>query len=169
MDGRLYGIEAELLGQLTDWWRVDSSFGWLDTLYDDGQILNPVTNVDIGGNEFQNAPEFTFTIGNDFTLLQREIGSLIARFDANYMGHWQYDMYQGRIPASAQLDAGSKPYWLLNMRLAWDSERYTIAGWVKNLTDEYYNVYGLNINPFLLDYFQRGAPRTYGIDVTYKF
>jgi iron complex outermembrane receptor protein len=169
VDGRLYGIEAELLGQLTDWWRLDSSFGWLDTLYDDGQILNPVTNVDIGGNEFQNAPDFTFTIGNDFTLLRREAGSLIARFDANYMGNWQYDMYQGRIPASARLDAGSKPYWLLNMRIAWDSEHYTVAGWVKNLTDEYYNVYGLNINPFLLDYFQRGAPRTYGIDFTYKF
>jgi len=93
VDGRLYGIEAELLGQLADWWRVDSSFGWLDTLYDDGQILNQVTNVDICGNEFQNAPDFTFTIGNDFTLLQREAGSLIARFDANYMGNWQYDMY----------------------------------------------------------------------------
>ncbi|HEU4428095.1 MAG TPA: TonB-dependent receptor, partial [Myxococcota bacterium] len=169
VDGRLYGVEAEMLAQLTDWWRIDSSFGYLDTRYDDNQILNPVTNVDIGGNQFQNAPDYTFTIGNDLTLLTRDAGSLIARFDANYMGNWEYDPYQGRIPASPQLDDGSDPYWLLNTRVAWDSEHYTISGWVKNLTDEYYNVYGLNINPFLLDYFQRGAPRTYGIDFTYKF
>jgi iron complex outermembrane receptor protein len=169
VDGRLYGIELEALMQLADWWRVDSSLGWLDTRYDDDQILNPVTNVDIGGNQFQNAPDFTFTIGNDVTLLTRDAGSLITRFDANYMGNWEYDPYQGRIPASPQLDDGSDPYWLLNTRIAWDSEHYTISGWVKNLTDEYYNVYGLNINPFLLDYFQRGAPRTYGIDFTYKF
>ncbi len=169
VDGRLFGVEAELLAQLADWWRLDSSFGWLDTKYDKDQILNPVTNVDIGGNQFQNAPDFTFAVGSDFTLLERDYGALNARFDANYMGDWEYDPYQGRIPSSQQLAEGSKPYWLLNMRVAWDSEHYSIGGWVKNLTDEYYNVYGLNINPFLLDYFQRGAPRTYGLDVTVRF
>ncbi len=169
VDGRLFGAEAELLAQLTDWLRIDSSFGWLDTKYDKNQILNPVTNVDIGGNQFQNAPDFTFTVGSDINLLDREAGALNLRFDANYMGDWEYDPYQGRIPSSQQLRAGSQPYWLLNSRIVWDSERYAIGGWVKNLTNEYYNVYGLNINPFLLDYFQRGAPRTYGIDFTYRF
>ena len=40
---------------------------------------------------------------------------------------------------------------------------------MKNLFDEYYYTYGLNINVFGLDYLNRGFPRTYGVEATVKF
>jgi iron complex outermembrane receptor protein len=48
-------------------------------------------------------------------------------------------------------------------------DKLSISAWAKNLTDKFYWVYGLNLNAFRQDYFTRGAPRTYGLEATYRF
>jgi iron complex outermembrane receptor protein len=44
-----------------------------------------------------------------------------------------------------------------------------VTAWAKNLTDEFYYTYGININSLFEDYLTRGMPRTYGVQLTYHF
>lgn len=59
---------------------------------------------------------------------------------------------------------------LFNARATYTfDDRPSVSLWGKNLTNKFYYVYGLNLNAFYLDYFARGAPRTYGIEATMRF
>ena len=63
-------------------------------------------------------------------------------------------------------------YTKLNARLSWLSsdERWEIAAWVKNLTDEVYRIYAFDLTADL-GYIQEvyAAPRTYGVSVGVNF
>ena len=64
-----------------------------------------------------------------------------------------------------------------NARLSFDSagpRNFSVAFWVKNVTDEKYLAYGLNQNDadtgqLGFDYTLVGEPRTYGVEVGYRF
>ena len=61
---------------------------------------------------------------------------------------------------------------LLNGRitLADTTDRYAVSLWGANLTDEEYDVYGINLQSgFGFNYFMEGAPRTWGVELTYRF
>ena len=62
------------------------------------------------------------------------------------------------------------PHHLVNARLAYTTDTYTAAAYVKNIADQYYNVYGINTESFAFnDYFIRGEPRTYGVELSVRF
>ncbi len=58
---------------------------------------------------------------------------------------------------------------MVNGRVTYDTERWAVSLWTKNLTNKFYYTYGLNINVFGLDYLNRGTPRTYGVEATFRF
>jgi iron complex outermembrane receptor protein len=64
---------------------------------------------------------------------------------------------------------GNPSYWLADARLTYELEQYSVTAWAKNLTDEFYYTYGININSLFEDYLTRGMPRTYGVQLTYHF
>jgi iron complex outermembrane recepter protein len=76
---------------------------------------------------------------------------------------------QATLLASPELACRNPSYWLYNARAAWETDALTVAAWVRNLTDEGYYTYGLNLNAFYQDYLVRGVPRTYGVEVRYRF
>jgi iron complex outermembrane recepter protein len=182
VNGEVLGFEAEFDWQATDTLLIDSALGLLDTEYDDNQSFTP-GGLDVGGNEFPNAPGITFQAGATWTAWQSEYGKLTLRGDAQYMGEYWFDPFNDYnqnpcdqpgpgasvLLASPELACKNPSYWLFNARAAYDTDRYSVSAWVKNAGDEFYFTYGLNLNAFYQDYLVRGAPRTYGIEATVRF
>ncbi len=185
-DGELYGAEAELVAQVTDWLAVNAALGVLESEYS-GNAVDPSDpsnlTLDINGNQFPNAPDLTFSAGVDVTLWERDDKALILNAQAQYMGEYFFDPFgsYGQDPcdqpapgfnvlqATPELACGNPSYWLANARLTFEAEHYALSLWGRNLTDEFYYVYGLNLNAFYQDYLTRGAPRTYGGEITVRF
>ena len=131
----------------------------------------------INGNPFPNAPKVTFSAGFDWNVLDRGDNKLTLRGETSYMGKYYFDPFKnyGQAPcdqsaagfnilqAGPSIACGNPSYWLVNARLSYDTPKWSVAAWGKNLTDKFYYTYGLNINVFGLDYLNRGSPRTYGV------
>jgi iron complex outermembrane recepter protein len=186
-NGRVFGMEAELAAQVTDAVRFDASFGYLDTKYK-GNSIDPTDpaslTLNINGNRFPNAPKITFSAGVDVTAFETENSKLVLRADTQYMGKYFFDPFgsYGQDPCDAprtgtlvlqatpEIACGNPGYWLVNARATYTmDDKYSVSLWAKNLTNKFYYVYGLNLNAFYQDYFTRGAPRTYGVEVTARF
>ena len=82
--------------------------------------------------------------------------------DESYFGYY----HDGRL--------GS--YDLLNAQVAWSNQKLTVSLWGRNLTDEEYATHGLYFGADPRDdfgawsnqsYYQLGAPRTYGLEISY--
>jgi iron complex outermembrane receptor protein len=187
-DGRIYGGEAELAFKATDTLRFDASLGLLDSKYKGNQVAaanapaSPLLTRPINGNPFPNAPSVTMAAGFDWTVWSTDARKLTVRGDTQYMGKYYFDPFkdygQGNITqgspgnilaATPELSLGNPSYWLFNARLTYETDRYSVSAWGKNLTNKFYYVYGLNLNAFYQDYLTRGAPRTYGIEAGVKF
>ena len=185
-NGRLFGGEAELAVQATPTLRFDASLGLLNTKYTNNILdpLNPSSaTLPINGNPFPNAPGTTFSLAFDWDALQHGDGKLTLHGDTSYMGKYYFDPFKnyGQDPcdkpapgfnilqAGPNIACGNPAYWLFNARLAYNTPRWSVAAWGKNLTNKVYYTYGLNINVFSLDYLNRGQPRTFGIEGTVRF
>lgn len=175
LDGELYGAELEVIGQLSNALRVVAGLGYLHTEYDDGQFLAPgdpnasdPRGFDIGGNSFPFAPEVTASIAPEYLIADVGGGELIFSAEAQYQSHQEYDFFND-MQAQGPMKDGQDAYTLFNARVTYNIGDVSVALWGKNLTDKYYNSYAINIEGFGANYFVPGPPRTYGIDVTYRF
>ncbi len=181
-NGELSGLEVELVALPTSTLEIRASLGLLESEYDSNQQFTP-TGLDIGGNDFPNAPDETFIAGFTWDAWSSNQGTLSISAEAKYMGEYVFDPfgdYEGNYPggsadtgsgfaASAELAEGNPDYWTYDARATFEGANYSVSLWGKNLSDEFYYVYGLNLNAFGQDYFTRGMPRTYGLEVTYNF
>lgn len=180
-DGEVQGMEVEVDWQPVADLLLRASLGYLDTKYDDQVLAEDGTNI--GGNEFPNAPKFTGHIGAEWLAFSAAGGDVILSGEAQYMDAYWFDPFnnygqspcdqpaagQATLQASPALACQNPDYWLFNARASWETESFTIAAWVRNLTDEGYYSYGLNLNAFYSDYLVRGMPRTYGVEFSYRF
>jgi iron complex outermembrane recepter protein len=186
-NGRVFGMEAELAAQVAEPLRFDASFGYLNTKYK-GNTIDPTDpaslTLNINGNRFPNAPKVTFSAGFDLTAFDNGKSKLVLRGDTQYMGKYFFDPFgsYGQDPcdrprtgtlvlqATPEIACGNPGYWLVNARATYTlDDKYSLSVWGKNLTNKFYYVYGLNLNAFYQDYFTRGAPRTYGVELTARF
>ncbi len=185
-DGRLFGGEAELTWQPSNFLRIDSSIGYLNSKYQ-GNEIDPndptALTLNINGNNFPNAPELTFNAGVELVPLDDGRNKLTLRGDASYMGEYFFDPFgnYGQDPcdepvpgsivllATPELACGNPSYWLFDARVTYERDNFAISAWGRNLSNKFYYVYGLNLNAFYQDYLTRGAPRTYGVEATVRF
>ncbi|MGB6229944.1 MAG: TonB-dependent receptor [Litorimonas sp.] len=182
VDGRVFGAEAELDWQVSDTLLVEVNGGFLDTKYDANQSFTP-GGLDVGRNEFPNAPNVTAQAGATWTAWEDGDNSVVVRADAQYMGEYFFDPFnsynqdpcdqpgpgQTVLLASPELACGNPDYILLNGRISYEAENYTLSAYARNITDKFYYTYGLNLNAFFQDYLVRGEPRTYGVEATFRF
>ncbi|MEL6877167.1 MAG: TonB-dependent receptor [Pseudomonadota bacterium] len=185
-DGRLFGGEVELTWEPTDFLRIDSSIGYLNSEYQGNEVdpADPTAlTLDINGNDFPNAPELTFNAGVELIPFDNGRSKLTIRGDASYMGEYFFDPFgdYGQDPcdqpaagsnvllATPELACGNPDYWLFDARVTYERDDFSLSVFGKNLTDKFYYVYGLNLNAFYQDYLTRGAPRTYGVEASIRF
>ncbi|WP_339719010.1 TonB-dependent receptor [uncultured Paraglaciecola sp.] len=168
------GLEAEVTYLLTDELTLNFSAGLLDTEF----VSFPgggAGGSDASGNQLPRAPESSFNLGLQYYYPIDAFGAdLLARLDYAYSDSYYTDVnnIKSQLLASGDNVAfGSVPSnSLLNARLGLIShdDDWTVSLWARNLTDE---VYLTNNNRdffgTLVNYY--GTPRTFGIELEYKF
>ena len=164
------GLEIETNWQVTDSINLFGSLGWLDTEYKDylsysHADADPENGIpyDLSGRDQAHAPQTQYVLGAQFFFAQ----NWFAQIDI-----------EGKSSAYASANHNEKldGYTLLNMRLAYETERWSIAVWGRNLNDQDVQTRGFGgfgNDPRKLyeteAYYQLGEPRVYGLDLRYEF
>jgi len=164
------GLEIEGNWQLTENTNLFGSLGLLDTEYKDylsyshaDTDLENATPYDLSGRAQAHAPETQYALGAQFI------------FAPNWFAQVDIEGKSGAY-ASANHNEKLAGYTLLNMRLAYETGRWSLAVWGRNLTDEDVQTRGFGgfgNDPRKLyeteAYYQLGEPRVYGVDLRYEF
>lgn len=194
LDGTLKGLELDAQFQATDALRLSASLGLIDSKYADGACpANPalIPNfpaqlgscvvssggpVSVAGNPFPYAAKSSVNFGLDWRAAEIGSGKINVHGDASYTGQFYYDSFKdysrGPLPAvaSGKFAEGEGKYWVMNGRISYDTDRFSVAVWGKNLTNRIYYPFGISIeNLFGNGYRVRAQPRTYGVEATVKF
>ncbi len=156
--GHNYGLESTLdwapINRLT----VGASLGLLQTLYH-GFVQNGVTLPD---RALPHAPPWQAALNATW----RDARGPYARLDITGMGAFFYDLPPNWTRSSA--------YGLVNGKLGWESARWELYLWGRNLLDKNYTVRGFYFGdeppafPNKL-YTQLGEPRNFGLHLTIRF
>ncbi|GAB3091495.1 TonB-dependent receptor [Aestuariicella hydrocarbonica] len=161
------GIELELTVLPLEGLELNATYSYLDATYDEYVS----GGADYSGNRLTRAPKNTYTLSGSYTFAIGESGDLSLRLD--YLN-------QGDIFRTADNDDNSKidGYGLLNARVGFTSYdgSWEVALWGKNLTDKEYAVFRNDFSVLNSFYSNDGvttsdilgAPRTYGLTLTYN-
>jgi iron complex outermembrane recepter protein len=166
-DATSYGLELESSFLATENIELYANLGWLETEVDtieafDLDVYDFVTRED---REQAKAPNYQYNLGTRISFTDSLSAHLeVEGQDSSFFGYY----HDGKLDS----------YDLLNASISWASGPLAIRAWSRNLTDEDYAVHGLYFGVDPRDdfaawsnqtYTQLGAPRTYGVDVTYSF
>jgi len=163
------GVEIELVARFTEGLTGNFSATWLDATYKEfvtGDYRDNFAQVDLSGNNLQNAPEYTARAALDYVRPVTATGSLIASVEAAY----QDDVYFTEFNNS---DAFQEAYTIVNARLGYEGGegRWHVTGWIRNATDELVISNNIITAP-LYGSVRVGSllpPRTYGVTLGYNF
>ena len=196
LDGKLKGLDAELIFAPIDSVRFNVGLGILDSNFAHGtcpaapiggappqvgNCVNTLTgNIDVGGNPFPYASNVSANFGVDWDVVELDSGKFTIHADTSYVGRYYYDVfgpYDYVAPQGTSVPSGRGPiqlgggrYWLINGRISYTTDSFSIAGFVKNLTDKTYYPNAINVEgSYGSDYRIRAAPRTFGVEVSAKF
>lgn len=158
-----YGLEVELHYQASANLSFDSTLGYLKAEYDDYAYLDKYgTSIDISGRELAHAPSYTFSLGSTY----RSDNGVIV--NVNWSG-------KDAFYFSDSHDEKSSSHQLLNAKIGYEQDDWSISLWARNLTDEKVATRGFYFgNEPDLDWvakkYQRfGAPRQVGVTFDYHF
>lgn len=171
----IQGAEAELWARLTERLTIQATAGYLDTEYSELNLANtqtigePSDRVDLSGNELISAPKLNLSFSIDYDVLITEYGYLSVNANASFQDDQWFSAYNDQYGyGEIRQDA----YWLYNGRLAWyaNDGSYQISVWGKNLLNEEYHVYALNLQAsFGYDEYIAAEPRSFGLEVSVSF
>ena len=175
---RVDGAEFEFRVKATDDVLVRSNLGLLHSKYVDltlhaGQYVDAahtIPRVCCVGNQLIQAPDYNANLGIDWRFASTAAGDLRLMLDGNYYAKQYFDAFN-----TERISQGG--YGVANARVSLDSTEklgFSAGVWIKNLTNKEYIAYGLNQNDadtgaLGFDYALVGEPRTYGVDLTYRF
>lgn len=182
------GIEVELTAQLTEALRLNLNVGHIDSEYDEfisgrtdpvsgfpsPTLTSPSYNAATGEEDisdtavFPTSPENTASVVLSYDFLGVGWADINARLEMTYRDSMVFH------PINVLYDK-TEDQTLINARvtfseLAIADEKLTIAGWVRNLTDEEYREWGIDFGGAigLINNTYRET-RSYGIDLIYEF
>jgi len=167
--GSMLGVELELEAYVTDSLYVGANFGYLDSEYDSGEIVN---GIDIGGNEFPFAPEVSASLFTNWEIMQLGAGTVRFNGVVRYRDQTWFDPFNDlktKNNGPGKSGQYQDDYTLVDARLVYQAATYELALWGRNLTDEFYYVSGFDTSAFLADDLTRGEPRMYGVEARYNF
>ncbi len=163
----IQGTELDLTVLPFESLRLDLSYAYLNTRYD--SVTDPQSGADVTGNyKFVNAPRHSANLTAQQKLAQ--IGS--GRLDLALNYGWQARVLT-TAPYLVQPGARIPAYGLLNARLtfgapAWGGQA-EVSLWGRNLTNKEYIVDDFGGFPWTKRIETFGEPRTFGLDLAFKF
>ncbi|MEH6569052.1 MAG: TonB-dependent receptor [Halioglobus sp.] len=143
------GFEVDLIALPAENWTINATYGYSDTDYDEPGKFGTALKTGNAGVQWETESDY---------------GYWTARLDATYMGETRFSISDPRV--------ASEPRTLWNARLsvaelAGLGGQFRLALWGKNLADEEYIEHGANYGSYTG--YTWGTPRSYGIDLAYKF
>ena len=171
VDAKVTGAELEVVSKPISDLTLRANLGYLDTKYAGGSVIS---GIDISGNKLPFAPKITASGGFDLTAFHLSSGNIVLSGEAQYSSMFWYDIFNNDQPPPAgftrQVELKQKGYALLNGRLSFVNDSFSVAVWGKNLANKKYYPAGYNVEGGVgVDFLVRGAPRTYGIEGTVRF
>ena len=156
--GYNYGLESSFAWRAAQKLELGGSLGLLQTLYR-GFVQNDVVLPD---RALPHAPAWQAALNATW----RDPRGPFARLDLSGMGPFFYD-----LPPNW---TRSKGYGLVNGKVGWQTARYEMYLWGRNLLDKDYSVRGFYFGDQPPDfanalYTQLGEPRNWGVHFTYSF
>lgn len=172
----IQGIEVEMIAIPVPGLTLSLNYGLLDLQYDEYLYASPANNfqnVDVSNNaHFPTASKQSISFGAQYDFVPFAWGSLSARIDVAYNSGYKNDTLDTEFDKYAQSGA----FTLVNGRITLSEVNVgtgtlEFSSWGKNLTDEQYRTYGIGSFGPPLGF--AGAvynePRSYGLDVTYRY
>jgi iron complex outermembrane recepter protein len=152
------GVEAELGWAVTDDLNVNATYAYLNARYD---TFIAGTNGDLSGNFLGKAPKHSASVYADYTYDMGSSGRLLL--NGSYTWTDSYFGGAGNVPVESV-----SAYGLFNGTLTYEApdKHWRASLWAQNIADTEYRLLGSAFNTTSA-YF--GAPRTYGIRVSYDF
>jgi outer membrane receptor protein involved in Fe transport len=152
------GLESTLAWAATQRLEFDGSLGLLQTRYH-GFVQN---GVELDDRALPHAPPWQAAVSATY----RDPRGPYARLDVTGMGSFFYD-----LPPN---ETRSNPYGLVNGKLGFETRRYEVYLWGRNLLNKNYTVRGFYFGDEPPDfpnklYVQLGDPRNWGVHVTARF
>ena len=155
--GETIGFEADLRWLPDDSWMFYANVGLLDASFEDFQT----PQVDLSGRAQAHAPGYTLAFGGSYD----HASGIFARVDISARDDFYFDVSH---------DQKSKSYQLVNMRVGYQADSWSVNLWARNLFDEEYAVRGFyfgNEPPDFPDtlYTRLGDPRQFGVTFDKRF
>ncbi len=157
---RIVGGELEIVGRPVRSFTGRIGIGLLDSRVQQGALATG----SIVGQQLPNAPRVSGTASGDWNAWSTPSVGLRLHFDLSFAAR-QY-------LALPQEQAISQPaYMLVNLRADLHSpgDRWDLGLWSNNVTNQFYLTNAVDLQGLGYDYRHRGVPRTYGMDVSYRF
>jgi iron complex outermembrane recepter protein len=167
-DARIYGFEADLIAKPFENFSIDAGFAYLNARYTDYLTVdsnNPgAGTVNLDGNIVPRSPSVTFNLGAEYAIPLGEMGDITVRGELLSISKIRFDQFE-----TAALVQGG--YTLLNGRVSYVSSdgRWNAAIWGRNLTDKTYIHSMVRVDQFFGTIATYGAPRTFGVELGFKF
>ena len=161
-EGHSYGLEASLVWQVADAWRLHGSLGLLESKIDRYELEREADiEGELVGREFAHAPPYTLNLGASYA----SAGGWVARLDYIAVGSYYFDYSH---------DEKSGSYQTVNLKLGRQWSNWSLYAWVRNLFDEEYYTRGFSFGlepPFFARsrYTRLGDPRNYGVTLSYRY
>ena len=155
------GVEAELAIDPTDWLQIFGNVGYIDGGIDESDTIS----AEFSGARFRLQPEWQAAAG--FTI-DAPLGNGVRFFATPSITHRSRIFFE--VPNNR--DISQEGVTLINARAGFSfaEERYEIAGFVRNATNENYLLDAGNTGgAFGIPTFIPAEPRFYGIQLTAKF
>jgi len=160
-EATMQGFEVEATAQLTRGLTANVSYGYLDSKYD-RYIDNGVDKAKLGTAMVAYAPDYTYSAGLTYKSEPTRFGTFSVAVDVRGQG----EFYSG-----ANLASYNDGFSLWNARAQLADIQLTqgtlrVSLWGKNLGDSEYTTMQAALNP---QSFLFGEPRTYGLDLAYRY
>ena len=154
--GDTLGFEADLSWQPTDSLKLYANIGLLDATFEDFD-----ERPDLKGRRQAHAPDYTLAFGGSY----HHRSGAFARLDISARDAFYFDVSH---------DQKSAAYELVNARLGYEANSWTVQLWARNLFDEAYAVRGFYFGNEPPDfpntlYTRLGDPRQLGVTFDKRF
>jgi outer membrane receptor protein involved in Fe transport len=156
-EGTALGLEIETRWLANETTELYASIGLLDAEFED--FVTP--QVDASGRDQAHAPSYTFAVGGVY----RHPSGWFGRVDVTGKDEFYFDTSHDQV---------SDAYSVTNMRLGYETDRWTLQLWARNVFDETYAVRGFffgNEPPLFPPtlYIRQGDPRHVGVTFDTRF
>lgn len=164
------GIEIETVALLAPGFELNASYSYLDGRYDQYLTVDPdrpeLGTLDLGalGNRVPRAPKHSAVVSATYNHEFASAGKLTLFAEYSWKSRIYHNVYNEEALSQAS-------FGLLNGRVTYqpDGSDWRISAWGKNLTDKVWFQTGIRNTAFFGSFENVAEPRTYGIEVGYKW